>query len=259
MNLDFILDKTFQNKIWNNQPVFCFTSDIDWASEAVLEYYFEVINTYELKPTLFVTHRSKTVERNYFAGKIETGIHPNFLPDSSQGKTYEDVIKYCYDCCPGNPAQFRCHRAFDCTDVTHFLKNKGFTHYSNYITAMQPYIRPVIHESGLINFPVFFEDGTYLYNEFPLKFNEWLFSTPGIKVISIHPMHLILNSPDFKFMRNLKDTLGRERYCNLTESEINKLKQENGIANMLFDIIRWVKQNEFPVFTLNELYKIFMQ
>ena len=226
----------------------------------MLEYYFEIINTYELKPTLFITHRSKIVERNYFSGKIETGIHPNFLPDSSQGKTYEEVIKSCLNCCPGKPVQFRCHRAYDVTDITHLLRNEyGFTHYSNYITLMQPNVRPIIHESGLINFPVFFEDGTYLYNKFPLKFNEWFFSTPGIKVISIHPMHLVMNSPDFKFMRKLKDTLGREKYQNISEIEIKKYKQEQGIADMILDMIRWIRQSGFPVCSLNEIYQIFLK
>jgi len=256
MNTKRRIDRLIRKHGWDEQPVFCFTSDVDWASEYVLEKFFHLLNK-EIKPTLFCTHHSPIIYQQFEAGKIDRGIHPNFLPGSDHGNTYPEIIRKCMEFAPESRC-FRNHRAFDVTDVSHILKNDyDFKYYSNYITVMQPYLRPLHHESGLINFPVFWEDGTHLYNELDLNFNNWIkhFSTPGIKVISFHPMNYVFNSPSLKFMRNIKDCLTREKYQNIDSEILIRLgNKSRGIGNFTDDIINWVKVNEYPIYTLNELY-----
>ncbi len=43
---------------WDKEPVFCFTSDIDWASESIIKYSHNVLSGDDLKLTYFVTHSS---------------------------------------------------------------------------------------------------------------------------------------------------------------------------------------------------------
>lgn len=252
------LDRLSRRHIWDEQPVFCFTSDVDWASEYVLEHFFSTVNKYGIKPTIFCTHESKQVAQQFDTGKIERGIHPNFLPGSDQGNCYVEVIGNCMAFAPETRC-FRSHRAFDVTDISHILKNEhDFKFCSNYITVMQPFIRPLLHESGLINFPVFFEDGSHLYNELDLKFNNWIkhFSTPGIKIISFHPMNFTFNSPSLAYMRNIKDTLSREQYKNINEEIfLEHRNKADGIRYTMMDLIHWVLANEFPVYTLNSLFE----
>ena len=38
-NMAVLVEKLTQPHIWDEQPVFCFTSDIDWASEAVIDNF----------------------------------------------------------------------------------------------------------------------------------------------------------------------------------------------------------------------------
>lgn len=255
--IELLMKKCNSKFIWDEQPVFCFTSDIDWASEDVLVDFFNVINQYEIKPTMFVTHESEILEQQFQAGNIDRGIHPNFLRGSSHGDSYLEVVKTCLGFAP-EAYGFRSHRAYDVTDITHLLKNDyNYKYVSHQITILQPYIRHILHESGLINFPVFFEDGTHLYNELDLDFKsyEHLFLTPGIKIISFHPMNFVFNSPTIKFMRSIKDSLSREEYNNITKEIINeKRNSEMGIGNTVVDIIEYVTKNNFPIFSMNELF-----
>jgi hypothetical protein len=253
-----LINKIAAKNIWDKGPVFCFTSDVDWSSEDVMKAYFHKVNTYDINPTLFVTHESQVVADNYLHDKINRGIHPNFLPGSSHGNFFEEVIENCKDYAPEAKC-FRSHRAFDVTDTNHLLKNNyGFNYCSNYITILQSGIRPVLHESGLINFPVFFEDGTHLYNNLNLNFKHYIksFISPGIKIISFHPMNFILNSPTLYFMRKIKDSMSREEYNNISEEQILKLQnKEIGIGCTVIDIIEFVRLNNFPVLSLKELYE----
>lgn len=258
IKINKLIEKIYDKHIWNELPVFCFTSDIDWASEDVMHEYFEIINIMEIKPTLFVTHKSSLIEANFQSGKIERGIHPNFLPNSSHGNSFKEVIETCINFAP-EAYGFRSHRVFEVTDITHLLKNNfSYKYFSHQISIFQPSVIPILHESGLINFPVFFEDGTHLYNKLDINIQNYFryFTMPGLKVISFHPMNFIFNSPSLSYMRNIKDTLTREEYQNITEDTIERMKNKNfGIRNTIIDIINFVKQNNYPIMSMNEIYK----
>ncbi len=190
-------------------PVFCLTADVDWASEEALRIGHEVLADAKTKATYFMTHPSPFLYSLLDEGKIDAGIHPNFLRDSSQGGSYEEVCKYCLDLFPDVKC-FRSHRYYDVTDITHKFYAEGLRYDSNVCTLLQQRIQPFLHESGLLRFPTFFEDGTYLWQDRGLDFGsreEELFSKPGLKIISIHPMHMVMNSPDIHYSRRHKERL----------------------------------------------------
>lgn len=260
--IEQLIKKAHTKYIWDEQPVFSFTSDIDWASEAVMQEYFEIVNLLKIKPTLFVTHHSEFIENNFKAGLIDRGLHPNFMNGSSHGNSFTEVAETCIKFAP-EAFGFRSHRAFDLTDITHLMRNQyGFKYVSHQITVFQPAIKPILHESGLINFPVFFEDGTHLYNNLDLSFEKYkeLFLTPGIKIISFHPMNFIFNSPTMAFMRSIKDFMSREEYNNITQETITKYKNNNfGIRDTVLEIVEFVKRKNFTILSMNELYTKFME
>ena len=43
--------------IWEEEPVVCFTSDIDWASEDMIQKTFELLDLKSLEITIFYTHK----------------------------------------------------------------------------------------------------------------------------------------------------------------------------------------------------------
>ena len=271
--IESILEKLNQKHIWDEQPVFCFTSDIDWASESVMENYFQLVSD-DLKVTLFCTHESERIKQCSW----DKGIHPNFLPKSSHSEKemnihapkdyYQRVIETCQTFAPGSKV-FRSHRAFDVTDTNHLLKEKyGFEYCSNQITIMQNGIKPVLMESGLINFPVFFEDGTHLYNELDFDYRKYIskFYQPGIKIISFHPMNFVFNSPTYGWMRRLKDSISQDKYKNISNDFIREWNSggrsamsgvsEIGIQNTILDIIHFVRECNYKIYSLKQLYEL---
>ncbi|MDD2228119.1 MAG: hypothetical protein PHY48_01760 [Candidatus Cloacimonetes bacterium] len=260
--IETLIGKNMIPKIWDTEPVYCFTSDVDWASEAVLKEFFAIVNGLDIHPTMFVTHNSAEVEKHYQNGKIDRGLHPNFMNGSSHGDGFEEIAETCIGFAPESYG-FRSHRAFDVTDITHLMANKhNFKWVSHQITIMQPYIRPILHESGLLNFPVFFEDGTHLYNCLDLKIGKYdnLLTSPGIKIVSFHPMNFVFNTPELSYMRNLKDSMTREQFINITPEVISKFRNNAlGIRDTVLEIIDTVKSLSLPIYTMNQLYDLWTE
>ena len=65
---------------WTEDPIFCFTSDVDWASEEVLEYSHKALSGENLNITYFNTHPSSFINNLAKSGEVRQLIHPNFLP-----------------------------------------------------------------------------------------------------------------------------------------------------------------------------------
>jgi hypothetical protein len=257
MQIEDLITAVSKPKIWNTEPVFCFTTDIDWASETVLKIFYEQMELSRIWPHTFVTHKSDVVDSLVQEKKIETGIHPNFLQGSSHGDSFIEVIENCLKIVSQSWI-YRSHRAFSVTDTSHLLKEKyGHKASSNVVTILQENIQPILHESGMIEFPIFFEDGTHLYNKLDLNINRYIekFTSPGIKIINMHPMNFVINPSTINYMRSIKDTLSREAYNNLSYDEILKYRnKERGIADLCIEVINLSKN--FRVVKLSELYNI---
>lgn len=252
-----LLHLVHRPQCWDDEPVFVFTSDIDWASEEVLDFYRQLLPINELKLTTFITHHSPILDDMVKNEGISLGIHPNFLPGSSHGNTFEEVIETCRQWAP-KAIGARSHRLFCVTDVAHLLKFKyGFQYLSNSINTLAPQIKPQIHESTLLEFPIFLEDGTFMFQNlgFSIQPYEKLFASPGLKIISFHPMNIVFNTPEIKWMRNIKDAFSREDFNHIDAKFIKQNRNnQQGICNTIMDIIEWVKQKNHKIISLDELY-----
>ena len=62
MSITIDLINKLENKfIWDEMPVYVFTTDIDWASEDVLSLFFEKLKRFDFKIDTFVTHDSDII------------------------------------------------------------------------------------------------------------------------------------------------------------------------------------------------------
>lgn len=244
--------------LWKNEPVICLTFDVDWASEETLRYSYNIIEKYSYKPTFFLTHKSQFLSDLIDKKYIDSGIHPNFLPDSSQGSNYDEIIDYCTRFLP-NAKSFRCHRYFDVNDITEVFIKKGFKYDSNLCTFLER-VEPFLHRSGLIRFPIFFEDGAYLFHKHSLNFKKvgkQLFYKEGLAILNIHPMHIGINSPNFNYMREIKDRLSWEEWNRLDLKMLKEISYKGyGIRDFVIEILEYIKKENIKTFTLNELYEI---
>ena len=63
------------------------TFDIDWAPDWAIDLTAGILREREVRATWFVTHESPAVDRLREDSELfELGIHPNFLPGSTQAR-----------------------------------------------------------------------------------------------------------------------------------------------------------------------------
>lgn len=65
------LGESMQKKIF-------LTFDIDWASDTLIKYTYDILKAENVKATFFVTHKSDFINSIKDDPNIELGIHPNF-------------------------------------------------------------------------------------------------------------------------------------------------------------------------------------
>jgi hypothetical protein len=244
--------------VWDTERVVTITVDLDWASEAAVAYAQAMLERHQLSATYFVTHASATVDELVRTGRAASGIHPNFLADSSHGRSFAEVIDHCLALVPGVRC-FRSHRYFDVTDITHALYARGCRYDANVCSFLEPGLRPFRHESGLVRFPTYFEDGTYLYHRRTLRFADVapaLFDKPGLMVLSFHPTDLALNAPDLQWLRREKDSRSRAEWNTLSASALAAARHSGrGIADFAEDMMAHIRAAGLHVYALDELYE----
>lgn len=213
------------------------TIDLDWACEASIEETLDFLITRGIFPTVFATHRSPCVEG--LMDKIEVGLHPFFGHNSSHGSTIAEVVSCVMDL-PHNLNAFRCHRFANCNASRQAMAEAGMVISSNVCTDLEV-VTPFKDRFGLLEVPIFLEDGGYLWRNHPLKIShefEKSLTGKGNKVIIIHPMHFSLNTPNFAFMSNIKQSMDRDTWKSMTKSDLERLCwKRRGIKDFLIELV----------------------
>lgn len=214
------------------------TIDLDWACEPAIEETLNFLKEQNITPTVFVTHHSPRVEAAM--KELEVGLHPFFDPISSHGSTISEVVKYVLDL-PHNLPAFRCHRFGVCNSSRQAMVEAGMLISSNVCTDLE-IVPPFKDRFGLLEVPIFLEDGGYLWRNHSLKMTSFLeekMLEPGVKTIIIHPMHFSLNTPHFSYMYDIKKTINRTEWNNMTEQTLKKLHWKGlGIRNLIVELLQ---------------------
>lgn len=221
-HIDALLEETQR---WRNdlaeRDIYAFSMDIDWAPEAAIRDALDYFLAMEIPLTVYCTHPSKTLDEFAANPLLHYGIHPNFMAGSSQGDTMTEVADYLFRLVPG-AITMRCHRWRTDNDIYELLVSRGILFDSNEISLMDA-APPYLHRSGILSFPVFWEDGAWLWHDFPMRFESLgkeIFARKGVKTINFHPLHFAMNTPFYSWMRRFKDSLDRSAYTGLSEAAI---------------------------------------
>lgn len=225
--------------IWGDRfrdPVFVFTADQDWAPEWAVKATLRETLSQDVPLHLFVTNPSRAVEEANVDPRLSLGIHPNFLPGSSHGATVDEVIHHCGELVP-DALTFRCHSFFEHTPALAALFARGYRADSNLGLFGQACLQPMLHCTGLLRFPVFFEDDVF-YNlagpDLSLKPLEPRLFTPGLKVLNFHPALVGANIPSQR-----EYDASRSR---LFAPEAEPLEYENrGVRDVLRELIARIR------------------
>jgi hypothetical protein len=184
---------------------FVLTSDLDWASDYCIENFLAIAARFSVKPTIFVTHESAAIRKAAREGRVELGIHPNFLPHSTHGECIESILAHVLGLAP-HAAAVRCHRYVAGPEIERALAERGLRIDSNVCCHLERGLAPVDLATGLLRLPVFFEDDVHWMHGMSWRFADHAsaFFSAGLKILNFHPFFVALNTPDAAFHQRHK-------------------------------------------------------
>ena len=236
------------HRLTRNGPVFCFTSDLDWASEYCIRELRSVLDSFGIRPTLFVTHSSAEVASWSTA---EKAVHPNFWPGSSHGSSQTEIIDHVFSLVP-TAESYRCHRFFDSTPVAVEMRERGIRYDSNICLHLQPELAPLRHVSGLLRFPVFWEDDGMWLNRNSWDMDLDAFFTPGLKILNFHPFMLATNCPGAEHYDSIRHLIPI-----LDETTVESATYSGqGERDFLLRVLSAVTSRGFRFYTLGEIFRM---
>lgn len=237
---------------YRRQPVFILTSDLDWAPEAAIEVFLAAVAAAGIVPTLFVTHDSPAARQAFAEGRAEPGIHPNFLPHSTHGGDVASVMDHIFALVPGARA-WRSHSFVDSTPISNAMARRGIWFDSNLCLYLQSDLFPLERQSGILGFPVFWEDDVHWSRGGGWSFAAFAdrFFSPGLKVINIHPLNFALNLPSQEVYDAVK------RQAPQDAAAIARLAHGGvGTASFAAEMFASVRRHGFSFTTLAALYRL---
>lgn len=240
-----------------NEPIYCITSDIDWASSYCISDFMNLMQSFEILPTLFATHDDPIVNAYRYSSPNEVGIHPNFRIGSSHGADLVSVVNYMFKLFP-NSKSFRSHAFYDSSDILLEMSKRGIRYDSNLCLYLQSNIIPLkLGIPGITRFPVFWEDDVHWLQtggNWNVQDFKAMFTSPGLKIINVHPFIIAANIPSGDYYSNVK-----KHITTLSHEEIDSIRyQGQGPRTFLIELINFLKNSHYHFYTLHDLYRMFV-
>lgn len=217
------------------------TIDIDWAPDVLIQSIVDVLYKENIKATFFITHETKVDYKNF-----ELAAHPNFLTQDSP----ESIISNIKSIVPGAKG-IRSHSLVSSARLQDLFVKNGFTYSSNFFLDSKDYIEPSPY-LGILEIPIYFIDNLFVdrYQNTKEKFNfsSIDLKSPGVKSFLFHPTNIFLN------LENME----RHELAKPIWKDANKLNEIRnteayGVENIFKELIRHIKNNKVPTYTLNEI------
>ncbi len=243
---------------------FALTVDIDWAPDVAIDYLADKLLNNNIKATWFVTHWSDSIERLSRHPEIfELGWHPNFLPNSSHGKTEREVLQFMQKMLPDSKSS-RSHCLVQTSPILKMMVNEfDIEIESSMLLRESHHLMP--HEmffddraKKLLRIPFCWEDDVEMHN--PAKswdFNNLKYHFQGLKVWNFHPMYIYLNADTMDNYEKLKRI---KPLFELSGEEIEKFRNKGqGSDTVLNGFIKYIKEKQLSSHTLSEIAGIWRE
>jgi SAM-dependent methyltransferase len=235
------------------EPIFAFTCDVDWAPEAAIAKLLALFDDYRIPLTPFVTHDSPVIRQHFGSAelRVRVGIHPNFLTHSTQGVNQAEVLDTACGFWPEARGS-RSHSFYDTASLALALRDRGFEWDSNLPLLFQERLVPLAHFSGIVRFPVFWEDYVHIHKELPFDLRETsrLFETPGLKVINVHPLLFAWNSASPEQFARSKSLWFNEGRLESKDSR----SECTGVGTFVTQLLDFVRDRSFRTAYLDDLF-----
>ncbi len=211
------------------------TFDIDWAPDFAIRHCLDLLEEHEVSATFFATHKTP-MNKEVQARGHNLGIHPNFLPNSSQGDGVLNIINECLSYSP-NAWCMRTHSLMQSSPLLHEI-------FSNF-PQLKLDVSLLMHRSEFAHKCLWDFNGVVferlLYNwEDDAEFSRQRYSREQhlffgeLTVCDFHPIHVVLNSSNGSEYTEFKKTLNGRYMQDADKHTVSKIKNpEVGVESHL--------------------------
>ncbi len=176
------------------------TLDVDWAPDFAIDFVANLLIESKVRATWFITHESPAIERlREHPYLFELGIHPNFLPGSTHGKSDLEVLKHCMSLVP-QARVVRTHGLVQSSNLLEMFVDQtpirlDVSLFLPHASALAPVTYYWENGKRLIRLPYVWEDDFEMVRPNSNWDLEKLFQVgSGLMIMDFHPIHIFLNS-----------------------------------------------------------------
>jgi hypothetical protein len=222
------------------------TFDLEWAPDWCVRECFDLCRQAGVKATFFATNPLPVLADMAAAPRFELGLHPNFLPGSTQRAdlsrplTYAAVLEYLTEFLP-QASSFRTHALYGDSSLYVEIGEHwpSLANDVSFFTYFQPlfeplYTWPSTAKRPLVRLPFQFEDDAaclsrnFDYEAFLAHIRKEENLRPVI--FNFHPLHVALNSRTIANYRALKNEVAIPA---ITPDEVLR-RREPGLGTRTF-------------------------
>ena len=226
-----------------DEPLIALTMDTDWAPDEVVEEAAQLVRGAGCKLTLFVTNRV-AVKAD------EIAIHPN-LTSISEPDTPISALMAMYPSARG----IRSHSLVFTERLRPLYERFNLAYDSNAIAYCCSHIQAAPIGRRTLSLPLFFMDRFHM-EMCGDAVNRWdvarlPLQSPGLKIFDLHPVHVLLNTPDVPWYERAKAFYQQpDRLRKMTAPG-------RGTRTFLEDLLSWIGHHRLRTFTMTELHDRF--
>ncbi len=228
------------------------TFDIDWSPDWCVEECLDLCHNLGVPATFFLTHETPSLNGIDRGARVETGIHPNFLANSTQGHAVDEVVSYCLALAPGARAM-RTHALMQSTPLLAQIVNLApqiETDVSLYLQD-HDHLKPIdIHfeEGGsLTRLPYHWEDDLQAmkpgYDWTPVIPKE------GLLIYDFHPIHLCLNLREMNQYRAFIEARNGKPLAQASRDDLAPFTNtsKRGVRECMIETVAAIGRSQFRV------------
>lgn len=238
------------------------TIDLDWAPNFAIKYVADILVLKRVKATWFITHDSPAV-RGLFnhSDLFEIGIHPNFMPGSTQGKTYNEILNNLLKIAP-DAKSVRMHGLFQSSNILKTiavdfdLKNDVsiFLWQTSYII---PTYLKFSNRKILVRIPYFWAEQEEMMQKDTFVLGDRFVNWIGLKVFNFHPMYVYLNTSSMKPYEEIKR---KYPYPSVMKKDISSYVHDGGgVYKFFIQLIEQIVETNNPPKTISEVADKFLE
>lgn len=226
-----------------------FTSDIDWAPDAVIDDTVKLFTEHQTHCTFFATHKTPALE-HLNENLFEIGLHLNFtsLLSGSSSRSADSILTELVENFP-EAKGVRSHALVHSSGLLELFRRHGMLYESNHLMPYFAGLSPYLLWNGLLSIPYNWEDDVHW--AFERSFDDCGIEilTNKLVILDFHPIHLFLNTDS-------QSTYDRAKpYYQHPEKLIEyRNTTRPGAYSLCRQLLHKIRENRIPTCRLIDLY-----